>query len=108
MLDAIDVCAGVFLNIGVYACGSIVLVVPLIGQLGIADCDRLLVGSACAKDGEVEDVDNAIAGSGGIWLCGGVLTCSSERLSAPDVGQRIAADGDALGFGDGGRQDSEY
>ena len=108
MLDTIDVRAGVFLNIGVYACGGIVLVVPLIRQLGVADCDGLLVGSACAKDGEVEDVDNAIAGSGGIWLCGGVLTCGVERLSTPSIGQLIATDSDALGFGDGGRQDSEY
>ena len=72
MLDAIDVCAGVFLNIGVYACGSIVLVVPLIRELGIADCDVLLVGSACGEDSEVEDVDNAIAGSSQVLLYIGV------------------------------------
>ena len=108
MLDTIDVRAGVFLNIGITTCSGVVLVIPLIREFGIADSDSLLVGSACAENSEVEDVDNAIAGSGGIWLCGGVLTCGCERLSTPGIGQLIATDSDALGFGDSGRQDSEY
>ena len=108
MLDAIDVGTNVFLNMGGCTCGAVVLVVPLIRQFGVADCDSLLVGSASAEDGEVEDVDNAIAGSGGIWLCGGVLTCGCERLSTPCIRQFIVTDSDALGLGDSGWQDSEY
>ena len=72
MLDAIDVCASVFLNMGVCTCSVVVLVIPLIRQLGVADSDGLLVGCACGEDREVEDVDNAIAGSSQVLLYIGV------------------------------------
>ena len=72
MLDTIDVRAGVFLNIGVYACGGIVLVVPLIREFGIADRDRLLIGSSCAENSEVENVDSTIASNSRVLLYIGV------------------------------------
>ena len=107
MLDTINVGTNVFLNMGVCTCGAIVLVVPLIRQLGVADCDGLLVGCACAKDSEVENVDSTVASNSHVLLYIGVLSCSVERLSAPSIGKLVATDSDTLGLGDSGWQDSE-
>ena len=107
MLDTINVGTNVFLNMGVCTCSAIVLVVPLIRQLGIADCDGLLVGCSCAEDSEIENVDGTIASNSHVLLYIGVLSCSSERLSAPSIGKLVATDSDTLGLGDSGWQDSE-
>ena len=106
MLDTVDVSAYVFLNMGVCACGIVVLVIPLIRQLRVADSDGLLVGGASAKDSKVKNMDSTIAVGGNILLYIGVLSCGSERLSTPCIWQLIATDSDTLVLGDCGRQDS--
>ena len=108
MLDTVDVSAYVFLNMGVCACGTVVLVIPLIRQFGVADRDGLLVGSTCGKNIEVEDMYNTIAGSSNVLLDIGVLSYCIERLSAPYVWELVTTDYDVFCVGDRLRQYGQH
>ena len=78
MLDTIDIGSGVLLCVAITTCSVVVLVIPLIRQLRVADSDGLLVGGASAKDSKVKNMDSTIAVGGNILLYIGVLSCGSE------------------------------